>query len=189
MLILKNSPKVAIILAFSYVILFVLDKTIFEGKLFSWGRGKSFDNMEKNEWYRLFTGAFFHFNILHLLSNTFAIYFVGVILENKIGSFYFLLIYSMGNIAEGLVWGKFTSTTECCGASPGIYSLIACILILHLHNPDLLNLSLGTWSLNYILCFFFLSNFIELGVLVSHSLGFSFGIVVSMILLVIGLLK
>lgn len=185
----ENLPKVAMILISIYLILFVLNKLIYKGKLFEMGCAKGFSNMRRSEWYRLFTGSFFHADILHLLGNVFAMYFVGAILENKIGSYYFLLIYLIVDIAESFVWSKvFTSAKSGCGASAGIYALIACILILYLQNPNLFNLDFGTCALNYLVWYFFLGNFIGLSGLIAHSLGFSFGIVGSMILLLAGVL-
>lgn len=87
------------------------------------------------------------------------------------------------------VWSKvFTSAKSGCGASAGIYALIACILILYLQNPNLFNLDFGTLALSYLIWYFFLGNFIGLSGLIAHSLGFSFGIVGSMILLLAGVL-
>src|SRR5699024_10095095 len=45
----------------------------------------------------------FHQNILHLLGNAYGIYFVGIILEDKIGSWKFLAIYLIRNIAAFIV--------------------------------------------------------------------------------------
>jgi len=185
----RNLPKITIILVFLYFSLFILDLVIFKGTLFQWGCGKSFNNIQKNEGYRLLTGSFFHSSILHLLGNTFAIYCVGTILENKIGSFNFLLIYLMGNIVEGLVSAKYSNYISGCGASPGIYALIACILILYFSKTKTLNLSFNDWAFNYTIWYFFLGNFIGLRGLVAHSIGFSSGVVVSTILLLIGILK
>lgn len=177
----RNVSTATLILLALFIFLFMLDKTIFNGGLFKLGCAKSFDDMQIYEWYRIITGSFFHINILHLAANVFAIYFVGTILEDKIGSGYFLSIYFIGNIAESLVWSKFTTHSISYGASPGIFALIACVLIVYLHIPSLLKLRFGTWSLNYLVGYFFLGNLFGLDTLIVHSLGFSFGIVASMI--------
>ncbi|WP_449354975.1 rhomboid family intramembrane serine protease [Virgibacillus natechei] len=160
-----------------------MDKIIFKGVLLEWAGGKSFNNMQGNEWYRLLTGTFFHQNILHLLGNTLAIYFVGLILEDKIGSWTFLLIYLIGNIGASTIYSIFSSYTKGTGASPGIYALIACIIILHLYNKEFLNLHYGNWPVNYTIFYFIFGNFIGMGGLIVHILGFSFGILTVLILL------
>lgn len=148
-----------------------------------------FSNMHMNEWYRLFTGSFFHANIVHLVGNILAMYFIGSILENNIGSLNFLIIFFISDMAESIAWSNvFASAKSGCGASAGIFALIACMLILYLNNQSLLNLRPGTWKFDYTVGYFFLANFWGLSSLIAHSLGFSFGIVVSMVLLLSGML-
>jgi len=185
----KNLPKVTKVLISLYVILFVLDNMVLKGLLFELCSGKNLSDMQVNEWYRLFTAPFFHRNFFHLLANIFAIYFVGHILENKIGSLYFALIYLMGHIGSSFVLAKLYYFNEGCGSSLGIYALIACIFVLHLRNRDFLNLRFGTWSLNYTICYFFIGNLIGISTLMAHSVGFIFGIITSILLLTTGILK
>ncbi|WP_332557784.1 rhomboid family intramembrane serine protease [Clostridium sp.] len=185
----KNLPKVTIILVLIYLSLFIFDKSIFQGKLFEWGCGKSFSNLQGNEWYRVITGSFFHANIFHLLGNAFAIFCVGIILENKMGSSYFLSIYLIGNIVESIISAINSNYIRGCGASPGIYAIIACIVFLYLYNPGLLKLNFNEWSCNYTVWYFFLGNFIGIHGLVAHLIGFGSGIFVSSILLFRGTLK
>ena len=111
------------------------------------------------------------------------------ILENKIGSLYFALIYLMGHIGSSFVLAKLYYFNEGCGSSLGIYALIACIFVLHLRNRDFLNLRFGTWSLNYTICYFFIGNLIGISTLMAHSVGFIFGIITSILLLTTGILK
>ena len=183
----KEFPKVTLGIISIFVLLFVLDKTIFKGDLSKLGCSQGFNVIDKTEWYRFFTGSFFHVGILHLMANVFGIYFVGIILENKIGSFNFLLIYLLSNVAQSIVWAKvFPSTGFSCGASPGIYALIGCLLILYLNNINLIRPYFNTWALNYIVWYFFLANIVGLGGLIAHSLGLSFGLTISMILFIKG---
>lgn len=175
-------PKVTFIIIFTLLLLFILDLIVFKGTLLELGCSKGFNAIDKTEWYRFVTGSFFHGNILHLTANILGIYFVGVILENKIGSFNFLLIYLFSNIFQSLVWGMvFQDNGLGYGASPGIYSLIGCLLIIYLNNTNLIKPYFNTWSLNYIIWYFFLGNIIGAGGLMAHSLGFTFGIVISMV--------
>lgn len=168
--------------------MFILDGVFLSGFLLEWGGGKSFNNMQSNEWYRLLTGTIFHHHILHLLGNTFAIYFVGFILETKIGHWNFLIIYLIGNVGASIVYSVFSTYTKGAGASPGIYALIACIIILHLHNKKFLHLHNGNWPVNYILYYFIFGNFIGMDGLVVHILGFSFGVVITLLFLFLNIL-
>ncbi|WP_377890295.1 rhomboid family intramembrane serine protease [Alkalihalobacillus sp. R86527] len=150
-----------------------------KNKLADLGVGKSFDHMTKREWYRLFTAPFFHTNGFHLLGNAFGIYFVGFVLEDKIGSGLFLLIYMVGNLFVSLLFSKYSSFTSGKGASPGIFSLIGCMFFLYIQSPDLFNFQIGTWATNYIIFYSVLGNFIGIQGAISHVLGFIFGMVLS----------
>jgi len=184
----KSFPNVYTILIILYVLVFIFDKLIFKDALLELAGGKSFNNMQGKEWYRLLTGSFFHQNILHLLGNAYAIYFVGVILEDKIGSWNFLAVYLIGNIAAYTVYAIFSDYTKGTGASPGIYALIACIIILHLYDKTFLNLQFGNWPVNYTFVYLILGNFYGIGAFIVHILGFSFGTIITLILLFLKIL-
>lgn len=179
----KGFPNIYSILIVLYVSIFILDQLIFKGDLLEWAGGKSFNNMQSKEWYRLLTGSFFHQNILHLLANAYGIYFVGIILEDKIGSWKFLAIYLIGNIGASIVYSIFSDYTKGTGASPGIYALIACIIILHLYNKEFLNLHFGNWPVIYIFAYLTLGNLYGMGAFIVHILGFSFGTIITLLFL------
>lgn len=176
---LRQIPKVTLILVTLYVSVFWLDGILFKGVLFEWGAGKSFDNMPSTEWYRLLTGTTFHHNILHLLSNTLAIYFIGLILENKIGSWRFLFIYLTGNVGASIIFAIFSTYSNAAGASPGIYALITCTLIMHIYNKEFLDLHYGNWPVNYTIYYGILGNFLGWDTFIIHLLGASFGAAIS----------
>ncbi|PBB06889.1 rhomboid family intramembrane serine protease [Salimicrobium humidisoli] len=180
---MKSIPNVYIILITLYVSFFILDKLIFKNTLLEWAGGKSFNNMQEREWYRLLTGSFFHQNILHLLGNAYAIYFVGVILEDNIGSWSFLAIYLIGNIATYTAYSTFSNYSNGTGASPGIYALIACVIILHLYDPSFLNLEFGGWPVNYTFAYLILGNLYGMGAFIVHIPGFGFGSIITLLLL------
>lgn len=172
---IKHLPKFTYILILLYVCIFLLDLMIFKGELWQIGSGKSFDNMEVNNWYRLFTGSFFHHNVLHLLGNSLALYFIGMILENKIGSWNFLFIYFLGNVGTSIIYSLIASYTDGNGASPGIYALIACMVILFLRNRSFINLQFGNWPVNYTFFYFIFANFVGISGLIVHIIGFGLG--------------
>lgn len=160
-----------------------MDLLVFKGALLEWAGGKSFNNMQSKEWYRLLTGSFFHQNIFHLLANTYGIYFVGIILEDKIGSWKFLAIYLIGNIGASIVYSIFSDYTEGTGASPGIYALIACMIILYLYNKEFLNLNFGSYPVIYTIAYLTLGNLYGMGAFIVHILGFSFGTIITLLFL------
>ncbi|MEO4052777.1 rhomboid family intramembrane serine protease [Solibacillus sp. CAU 1738] len=177
-----NTHPITLTLICIFALIYFADVLILKGKLSKWGTGKSFDNMSNTEWYRLVTSSFFHMNLLHMMANLFAIYFVGSFLEDKLGSGLFLLIYMVGNLLVSLLFSTFSSFTDGTGASPGIFALVGCILYLYIQTPELVDLKFGTWQTNYIILYSTLGNLIGLGGAISHVLGFIFGILMSTLL-------
>lgn len=180
----KNSPKFSCILISLYAGIFLLDLVIFKGELWKSGTGKSFDNMTFNNWYRLITGSFFHFNVLHLLANCLGIYFVGTILENKIGSWAFLFIYFLGNVGTNIIYSLLFSYTDGNGASPGIYALIACIIILFIYNRNFINLQFGNRPEIYTINYFIFGNLVvDMHGVIVHIIGFGIGSIFTLLFL------
>ena len=100
------------------------------GELFSkWAlQGNAVSN---GDWWRLVTAMFLHGSILHLLFNMLALYWLGTIIEQALGTPRFLLVYFVSGLAgsTGALWfsSQFAVTV---GASGAIFGLIGALLIL-----------------------------------------------------------
>jgi len=83
------------------------------------------------DWWRLVTAMFLHGSILHLGFNMLALYWLGTIIEQALGTPRFLLVYVVSGLAgsAGALWfsSKFAVTV---GASGAIFGLIGALLIL-----------------------------------------------------------
>jgi membrane associated rhomboid family serine protease len=82
-------------------------------------------------WYRLVTSMFLHGSILHIAFNMFALYWLGTIVEQALGTPRFLLVYFVSGLAgsAGALW--FSSPIAVTvGASGAIFGLIGALLIL-----------------------------------------------------------
>jgi len=55
--------------------------------------------------YRLFTSMFFHFGIIHLMMNMWALYVFGDVAEKTFGRFYFLGLYILAGLMGSLLSG------------------------------------------------------------------------------------
>jgi membrane associated rhomboid family serine protease len=93
------------------------------------------------EWWRLITAAFLHYGPFHLLLNMLALYWFGSLLEQRIGSGRFLLLYLVSGLAGSagaLLWSPLVPTV---GASGAIFGILGAGLVLeqqlHLHVLDL----------------------------------------------------
>jgi len=83
------------------------------------------------EWYRLVTAMFLHAGILHIAFNMLALYWLGTIVEQALGTWRFLLVYFVSGLAGSagalLLTGPFAVTV---GASGAIFGIMGSLLIL-----------------------------------------------------------
>jgi rhomboid protease GluP len=86
----------------------------------------------QGEWWRLFTAAFLHWNLLHILLNMWVLWNAGRLAERLYGSIAFAGIYLacgvIGNLASTL-WNPWLTTAGASGAVFGVLgALLACML-------------------------------------------------------------
>ncbi|WP_068776496.1 rhomboid family intramembrane serine protease [Paenibacillus sp. FJAT-26967] len=122
-------PKMAIFLISIFLILFVLDSFILNGLLLQWGTLNKEKLFLNNQWWRVITSPFFHTGIIHILVNSLAIYCTGILIESKIRSIWFLLIFLISNILERIIFVFAFSPISSIGSSPGIFGLMGVLLI------------------------------------------------------------
>jgi rhomboid protease GluP len=83
--------------------------------------------IEMGEWWRFLTPMFLHIGFLHLLTNTFALYYLGITVERLYGSLRFLLIYATAGFFGTLASFLFTPSIS-AGASGAIFGLFGALL-------------------------------------------------------------
>ncbi len=85
----------------------------------------------QGEWYRLVTAMFLHGSLLHLLFNMLALYWLGTVVEQALGTWRFLLLYFVSGIAGSAgalaLSSPFAVTV---GASGAIYGIMGALLVL-----------------------------------------------------------
>ena len=83
------------------------------------------------DWYRLVTAMFLHASLLHLAFNMLALYWLGTVVEQAVGSLRFVLVYFASGLAGSagalLLTDPFTPTV---GASGAIYGIMGALLVL-----------------------------------------------------------
>jgi membrane associated rhomboid family serine protease len=108
----------------------------------------------QGDWWRLITAAFLHYGPFHLLLNMFALYWFGSLLEQRIGSGKFLLLYLVSGLAGSagaLVWSPLVPTV---GASGAIFGILGAGLVLEQQRDYVFGGSaLGVILANFILTF------------------------------------
>jgi membrane associated rhomboid family serine protease len=92
------------------------------------------------QWYRLFTAAFLHYGILHILFNMYALYLIGPQLEAVLGKLRFVALYLLAGLGGSLLSMALGPLNEqAAGASGAIFGLFGALYIVTRH----LNLQTG----------------------------------------------
>ena len=86
--------------------------------------------VERGEWYRLFTYGFIHVDVYHIFMNLYALYNLGSFLEPLLGSFKFALILFLSILGGGFFISRGQRLTRTIGISGGLYGLLATYFIL-----------------------------------------------------------
>jgi membrane associated rhomboid family serine protease len=110
---------------------------------------------QNGEWYRLVTAMFLHASFIHLLFNMLALYWLGSVVEQAIGTGRFLLVYFVAGIAGSAVALVFTGPIAVTvGASGAIYGIMGALLILeYLTTGSFAGQAMGLIALNLALTF------------------------------------
>ena len=82
--------------------------------------------VKNGEYYRLFTCAFLHANLVHLLTNVYALKLIGTQVETFLGKGKFLIIYFFSMLTSSLLVS--VGQDGAVGASGAIFGLLGCLL-------------------------------------------------------------
>jgi membrane associated rhomboid family serine protease len=86
------------------------------------------------EWYRLFTSAFLHQNLIHIGGNMLLLYFLGRILEPGIGTARFTAVYLASLFAGSLGALLVTPDALSFGASGAVFGIIGATFVIARHR-------------------------------------------------------
>ena len=120
------------ILVFIVMVFAGLGFVSFQGSdLIKWGA--NFKPLTTNgEWWRLLTNTFLHGGIMHLVANMYALLFVGIFLEPRIGKTKFAWIYLICGIVASVTslwWHDATVSVGASGAIFGLYGLFLALML------------------------------------------------------------
>lgn len=101
------------------------------GKLFDDGALVGALIYTDGDWYRLVTAMFLHANLLHLAFNMLALYWLGTVVEQALGTWRYLLLYFVSGIAGSAGALLFSSPfAVTVGASGAIFGIMGALLVL-----------------------------------------------------------
>ncbi|WP_456274044.1 rhomboid family intramembrane serine protease [Bacillus sp. AK031] len=97
----------------------------------------------QGEWWRFFTPVIIHIGFLHLLMNTFALYFLGTAVERMFGNARFLFIYIFAGFSGTLASFIFSNSLS-AGASGAIFGCFGALLYFGTVYPKVFFRTMGT---------------------------------------------
>lgn len=153
-----------------------------EGKLGYIGSMSGVKVFREGEWWRLFLHMYLHAGVLHMLFNVFALLFAGKIVEKKIGSLPYLLLYHTIAIANAIIVCLIFADSTSVGASAGIFGMIGIVCVMKLKKDAICKENLRKGEFIYIIVFSALSLLPGLESFVTHFVAFIFGVVVGLLL-------
>ncbi len=133
----RLNPYLTFLIIGINVLVFVINLFL-DGFLWEIG-GLDLRVLEKAQWYRLFTSAFLHCDIYHLMNNMLIIYSVGGLLEQAMGRVTYAVFYFAGILASGLTSLFYHMITHdyviSIGASGAGYALLGAVIVVLLTQP------------------------------------------------------
>ncbi len=88
--------------------------------------------LQRGEWYRIVTGAFLHGGLAHVGLNMLALYQLGTVVEELIGSWRMLAIYTIALVCSGLAVVFIDTNVPTVGASGAIFGLFGALIAIGL---------------------------------------------------------
>lgn len=140
------------------------------------------------EVYRYFTASLLHGSFFHLLWNVLAIICAGSLVNPWLGKLKTAAVFCFGCIAGDIVFSLCFDYMYGCGASGGIFALIAAALVCWLRFPEKFSFHWYRIDLIFILIFFFAAND-NVSSVITHSFGFIFGTLISVLFVITRLIK
>ena len=134
------------------------------------------------QWWRVFTHIYLHAGVLHMIFNVFALLFAGKIVEKKVGSLQYAILFNVIAIVNALILCFVFPDSISVGASAGIFGMIGilCTLIITKDNDCKNNLKKGEKI--YLIIFSVLSLILGFESFITHLLAFVIGFFIGFIL-------
>jgi membrane associated rhomboid family serine protease len=101
------------------------------GSIFEHGELQGAAIYYNGDWYRLVSAMFLHAGLLHIAFNMLALYWLGSVVEQALGTWRFLLVYFVSGLAGSAGALLFTNPFQpTVGASGAIFGIMGALLVL-----------------------------------------------------------
>lgn len=148
-----------------------------------------------NEYYRYFTAGLTHTNLIRLLANVCAMFWVGYLYEQHIGSVRLVLIGAACAVVSQIIFlCIYRDTLQSVSGSAYNFALCGFGLVMSFLTPGFPKLQLGTWSGNWLILYLIVSNipvlsFMNATTIIFHLVSFVAGAAAAFIGWILGLKK
>ncbi len=105
-------------------------------QILHWGANRGANEILYGQWWRLLTATFVHVGIIHIATNMWCLWNLGLLGEPLLGAFGMMGVYALTGIAGNLLSSAVNPGIVGAGASGAVFG-IAGILILLLNGPHL----------------------------------------------------
>lgn len=163
----------------SYIINFIAGCEGYLGTIGSMSKTNVFG---EGEWWRLFLHMYLHAGILHMLFNVFALLVAGKVVEKKIGSLPYLILYHAIAVSNAIIMCFIYPDSISVGASAGIFGTIGIACAMNWKRDNACHENLKKGEIIYIIVFSVLSLLLGLESLVTHFIAFVLGIIMGLLL-------
>lgn len=132
----------------------------------------------RGEWWRLIIHMYLHAGVWHMLFNILALLYAGKVVEKKIGSLPYLLLFHVTAIVNAILMCLNFRDSVSVGASAGIFGMIGIVCVLKWKKEAVCTENLKRGEITYIVFFALLSLLLGLESFVTHAVAFVFGVIV-----------
>ena len=153
-----------------------------EGKIGIIGSMSKVKVFGDREWWRLFLHMYLHAGVLHFAFNIYALLVAGKVVEKKIGSILYLLLYHVISIVNAIIMCLIFPNSISVGASAGIFGIIGIVCVMKWKKDTICNETLKKGEVIYVIVFTALSLLLGLESFVTHFVAFIFGIMIGLLL-------
>lgn len=153
-----------------------------EGELGRIGSMSHTSVWREGQWWRLFTHIYLHTGMIHMVCNLLALLFAGKIVEKKIGSVPYILLFHFTAVFDAVTVSMIFPDSTSVGASAGIFGMIGVVCVLRAKKDDECKNLLTRGETIYLIVFALLSLVLGLESFVTHFAAFAFGILAGFIL-------
>lgn len=133
------------------------------------------------QYWRLVSSGYLHMGILHLGFNLYALCCLGNIVEERLGTIRYLLIYHIIMMLTVSIWCILFREVTIVGASSGIFALVGFFLIQRLLCKNKIGEQLPKGKRKYIVGYSVIGNFISPYTAALHAISFLLGVIYGLV--------